>query len=181
MADAAELDGDEALKKVPKKGMSGMTIAVIVLAVLLLVAVSMGATLFFTGALSGGGKEVASDAAAEHGSVEGEASKSDPIFYKLDPPFVVNFNSEGKARYLQVMMEVMARDQSAIDDVEVYTPVIRNNLVLLLSTQDYATVNSREGKQKIREEVLAEIQAILEEQTGEPGIEQVYFTSFVMQ
>lgn len=42
-------------------------------------------------------------------------------------------------------------------------------------------LRSREGKEKLREEVLAEVRKVLEEQTGEAGVEQVYFTSFVMQ
>ncbi|VAX05680.1 hypothetical protein MNBD_GAMMA19-792, partial [hydrothermal vent metagenome] len=38
-----------------------------------------------------------------------------------------------------------------------------------------------EGKETLREEALEVVQQILEEETGDPGIEAVYFTSFVMQ
>jgi flagellar FliL protein len=43
------------------------------------------------------------------------------------------------------------------------------------------TLNTREGKEKLREETLEEVQKVLLEETGEPGVDNVFFTSFVMQ
>ena len=103
------------------------------------------------------------------------------LYLPLDPPFVVNFQDQGQLHYLQVTMEVMARDQETIDAVKLHLPVIRNNLTLMLSSQTVESLATREGKEKIRAETLAEIQKILKEQTGKPGVEAVYFTSFVMQ
>ena len=60
-------------------------------------------------------------------------------------------------------------------------PVIRNNLIMLLSSQKQAEVSTRDGKEKLRADALAEIQKVLKEQTGETGAEAVYFTIFVMQ
>ena len=75
----------------------------------------------------------------------------------------------------------MARDEAIIDAVKQHMPVIRNSLISLFSSQEFKTISTREGKEALRQEVLAEIQQILEQQTGEPGVEDVYFTSFVMQ
>ena len=47
--------------------------------------------------------------------------------------------------------------------------------------QNPETLNSREGKEKLRNETLAEIQKVMTEETGEKGVENVFFTSFVMQ
>ena len=44
-----------------------------------------------------------------------------------------------------------------------------------------AELSSREGKEELQAEALASIQGILERETGIPGVEAVYFTSFVMQ
>jgi flagellar FliL protein len=52
---------------------------------------------------------------------------------------------------------------------------------MLYSNQDPATLNSREGKEMLRTQTLEEVRKVLEEQTGEGGVENVYFTSFVMQ
>ena len=55
------------------------------------------------------------------------------------------------------------------------------SLVLLFSSQNYQTLSTREGKIQIRKQALTEVQSILKERTGKPGIEEIYFTSFVMQ
>ena len=52
---------------------------------------------------------------------------------------------------------------------------------MLFGSQDAQALRSREGKEALRQEVLGEIQRVLEERIGEQGIEEAYFTSFVMQ
>jgi flagellar FliL protein len=80
-----------------------------------------------------------------------------------------------------VTVEVMTRNNQVEQQIRTHMPVIRNNLVLLFSSQTYEAVSTLEGKEALREEALTVIQKILEEETGDPGIEAVYFTSFVMQ
>lgn len=124
------------------------------------------------------------DKAKGKGKDKKNGKKKEPqvtLYLPLDPPFVVNFQDQGQLHYLQVTMEVMARDQETIDAVKLHLPVIRNNLTLMLSSQTLESLATREAKEKIRAETLTEIQKILKEQTGQPGVEAVYFTSFVMQ
>ena len=83
-------------------------------------------------------------------------------------------------RFLQITMEVMAHDQKAIDSVQKNMPLIRNNLLLLMSNRNYQSLMSREGKDKLREEALAEIRAVQKKQGGE-DIDDLLFTSFVVQ
>jgi flagellar FliL protein len=65
--------------------------------------------------------------------------------------------------------------------VDEHTPVIRNDLIMLLSGKTYEQLNTAEGKETTRQEMLDAIQSVLEDRTGDPGIESIYFTSFVMQ
>jgi flagellar FliL protein len=105
-----------------------------------------------------------------------------PIYYKFDPPFVVNFGGEGSARYFQVTVEAMSRNQAALDILKNNEPAVRNDLVLLYSSQDSTTLLSTDGKEKLRAATLAAMRKVLDEE-GADGklIEQVYFTSFVIQ
>jgi flagellar protein FliL len=102
------------------------------------------------------------------------------VYYAIDPPLVVNFEEGSVVRFLQITMEVMARDQKAIDSVQRNIPLIRNNLLLLMSNRNYQTMMSREGKEKLRAEALAEIRAVQKQQGGE-DVEDLLFTSFVVQ
>ena len=84
-------------------------------------------------------------------------------------------------RYLQSNVSEMTKNQKVIEEMKPHMPLIRNNLVMLFSGQTREGIISREGKEKIRKEAEVEVQKILKEQTGNPGVKALYFTSFVMQ
>ena len=123
-------------------------------------------------------KAIVSQGAAGHGG-EGEAGKG-AVYYAIDPPLVVNFEDGSVVRFLQITMEVMAHDQKAVDSVQKNIPLIRNNLLLLMSNRNYQSMMSREGKEKLRQEALAEIRDVQKKHGGE-DIEDLLFTSFVVQ
>ena len=112
-----------------------------------------------------------------------DATALPPAMYQpLEPPLVVNFQDEdGSSRYLQMTVQAMARDQQVIDAIKVHAPAIRNNFLMIIGNRDYEGLGSVEGKERLRAEMLEEARAILKSNTGEPGIEEIYFTSFVMQ
>jgi flagellar protein FliL len=117
-------------------------------------------------------------AAAGHGEQDGAAKTS--VYYAIDPPLVVNFEDGSAVRFLQITMEVMAHDQKAIESVQKDIPLIRNNLLLVMSNRNYQSMMSREGKEKLRAECLAEIRAVQKKQGGE-DIDDLLFTTFVVQ
>lgn len=123
-----------------------------------------------------GAEAGATEAAAGH-----DTSKAPPLYQTMEPSFVVNLDEADHARFLQVQVEVMARESEALEAVGRYNPRIRNALLMLFSQQHVAELGSREGKEKLQASVLAEIQNVLRDETGHPGVEAVYFTSFVMQ
>jgi flagellar FliL protein len=114
--------------------------------------------------------------AAAHGG-EGSAAA---VYFAIDPPLVVNFEDGSVVRFLQITMEIMAHDQKTIESVQKNIPMIRNNLLLLMSNRNYQSMMSREGKDKLRAEALAEIRAVQKKQGG-PDIDDLLFTSFVVQ
>lgn len=198
-------EGDEG-KKPAAGGSSLKYILLLVFGAFLLVGVSVGTTLLMAGKGSSGETEAVAEDEAEADDVDeandkkkkskkGKKSKKDKkgkgkddkeeaktsIYFALDPPFVVNFETTTEARFLQVSVEVMASDPAALEDVKKHMPVIRNSMVLLLSSQNYKTLSTLEGKEQVRGAALTVIQKILQDRTGKPGVEEVYFTGFVMQ
>jgi flagellar FliL protein len=77
-------------------------------------------------------------------------------------------------------MELMASSQKAVDSATKNLPLIRNNLLLLMSNRDYQSLMSREGKEKLRQEALAEVRSVQKKQGGD-DIDDLLFTSFVVQ
>jgi len=102
------------------------------------------------------------------------------VYYAIDPPLVVNFEDGSAVRFLQITMEIMAHDEKTIDSVQKNIPLIRNNLLLLMSNRSYQSMMSREGKEKLRQEALAEVRAVQKKEGG-PDVDDVLFTSFVVQ
>ena len=158
----------------PKKKPLLLIIVVVVVAL----AAGGGAYFFF------GAKDKA--AAAEQGEKgEGKASDEPKLpaqYVKLDPPFVVNFEAKGLMRFLQVAVEVMTRDPHTAELLEKNNPMIRNDLIMLFGSQKYEDISTREGKEKLRADALSTVSKIIESEGGEAKkVEQLYFTSFVMQ
>jgi flagellar FliL protein len=119
--------------------------------------------------------------AASGGEHEGgEGGGKAALYYAMDPPLVVNFEDGSVVRFLQITMEVMAHDQKALDSVQKNMPLIRNNLLLLMSNRNYQSLMSREGKDKLREEALTEVRNVQKKQGG-GDIDDLLFTSFVVQ
>lgn len=173
---ARELDDeDEAPAAAPKKKGSALKLTLIITGVLLVIALAVVAGLYFTGS------PPFSAAAADGAKTGGHGKAQQTIYYAIDPPFVVNFADQNQMRFLQVTIEVMAYDPAVIDAVKHHMPVIRNNLVMLLSSQDAKTLFTLQGKEGLRTKVLEAIQQVLEKRTGSKGVQDVYFTSFVMQ
>ena len=52
---------------------------------------------------------------------------------------------------------------------------------MLFSARSSDSLTTPEGKQQLQAETLSAVQEILMRESGEPGVEAVYFTSFVME
>jgi flagellar FliL protein len=110
------------------------------------------------------------------------AGKKPALYTSLHPPLVVNFKDAfGDSHYMQITMEVMARDQKVIDAVKEHTPVIRNALILLYGNVNYDAVGTRAGKEQMLADGLKEIQDVMTQQIGSAGVEAVYFTNLIIQ
>lgn len=166
----------------PEKKGGTMKLIIIINAVVVVVLIGVVVAMFM---LKGGeGKkdtevlveeEHATDAVAE----SGEANK--PIYIPLNPPFVVNLENQEQVSFLQVEMEVMTYDPKVEEAMKVHAARIRSELLLLLGSKQYHEISNIEGKRKLSQEAIAEIQKILQE-TGTAGtVQALYFTSFVMQ
>ena len=105
-----------------------------------------------------------------------------PLYVALDPPFVVNFEGDQLVRFLQVTVQIMTRDPAVVELLKSNDPVVRNDLLLLFGNQKYDVLSTRAGKEKLRGEALTTVRHVVQSAGGKADhIEQVYFTSFVMQ
>lgn len=149
-----------------------------ILVMLGLMGASIGGTLFFVGAFTGGEGGEDSNGKAEQ-SHQPEATEAH--YFAFTDPFTVNFETETGMRFIQMQLEVMSHDATALQEIEAHMPVIRNNIIFMLSSQPFLTLIERDGKEQLRAAILENIREVLKERTGHASIEQVYFTGFVIQ
>ena len=170
MAKAENVEAEAPAAVAKKKGGKGM---------LLIVGAAVVA------ALGIGGFMFMSQRAAQAKSVAGApgtaAVKVAEVYLPLEPVFVVNFQDNDATRYLQVGVTVMSRDPAAIQALKDNDPVIRNALVMLFSSQTFVELSNTAGKQKLQTEALGAVRKIVADKIGNPGVDALYFTSFVMQ
>jgi flagellar FliL protein len=152
-------------------GNKKMLILVIVGA-LLLVGGAVGGTLMFVG----GGNETE----PEEEIVE-EIDKGDPIYFDLKPPFTVNLGPDDAVGFLQVSMQVLTFNPDVAADIEKHNPLIRNNLILLFGKQKSVELRELEGKEKLQKDALAVVKSIVDEFGSGGEVNNVFFTTFVMQ
>ncbi len=109
-----------------------------------------------------------------HGGKEGAAAAS--RYLTLDP-FILNLADVESNRYLKISVSIEFADPRTIKEAEGKVPVIRDALVLLMSSLTYGEIHSVEGKITLQSEIQNRLGKILE--TG--AVKRVYFTDLVVQ
>jgi flagellar protein FliL len=176
----AEENEDLDLDVQPAAPGSKKTIIIMAVVGLLLIGASVGATLFFLG----GDKSDAEGVVADKPEATESENRNLPkkaLYLPLES-MVVNFADPKPARYLQVDIQLMAYDPEVLTAIEENIPVVRNDILVILGSQNYDAINSREGKEALRKQIVGAVNKILKQNAGvKKKLQAVYFTSFVMQ
>ncbi len=110
---------------------------------------------------------------------DGAPPSEETIYVELKPAFVTNYQSR-KMGYLKADVTLMVNGGATAEAVGRHQPVIRHHLVMLFSSQTPEDLSTLEGKEKLKENALSEVVQALEEE-GEPAnIQDILFTSFIV-
>ena len=175
MAEAEALD-----EAPPAEGKKGSK-TVLILGIVAILAIAGGATYYMTHMKSAGEEVAAEEGAEGEEAAAEEEMPQTPFYFSLNPPFVVNFVGKGRAKFLQVNIDGLTRNPRVKEDITTHLPHIRNNIVFILSSQRFEDLASPEGKENLRVQILEEVRTILKKETGNGDVEDIFFTSFVMQ
>lgn len=166
--EAKEDDGVEG----EETGGSKKKLILLIVGAVALVGAAVGGTIFVMGGKDDGAEVVE----------EVEEPVRDPIYIALDPTFVVNYkDSNAVNRFLKAELNIMTFETDVEEAVSKHMPLIRSNLVTLFNQQEFEDLIHQQGKEAFRAAALAELQKVIQTHLGKPGIEQLYFTTFVMQ
>ena len=108
------------------------------------------------------------------------AAVKPPVFHNLDP-FTVNLAEENGDHYLQVSVVFQVVDEKAVDQVKTYLPIIRNRILLLLSSKRPSELSTPEGKQKLVDDLVAAARTSIPGTAPDRGITGAFLGAFVIQ
>ncbi|WP_051749028.1 flagellar basal body-associated FliL family protein [Nevskia soli] len=183
-------EGEVVVKAAPGKSGRGSLLLILGAAVIA-AAMASGGTWFLAsrhapakhGAAHEAARDTTDDAKAADGDADATTAKGEApaLYLELTPAFVVNMADEESMRFLQVEVQLMARDPKVVDAAKNNMPRIRNALMLLFSQQHAHDIGTRPAKEALQKQALDEVRRALKEENAPSEVDAVYFTSFVMQ
>jgi flagellar FliL protein len=114
------------------------------------------------------------------GLAAGPAVAQDTRYVAIAPPVVVNLSAEERQHFMQVQAQ-MAVSPPQVASVEKHLPVLRHEMIMLLTGKPFATAQDIEARELWREELLQRLRGRMESLTGEPAIEALYFADLIVQ
>lgn len=160
------------VEEAEQSGGSKKKIIILIVGALLLIGAAVGGALMFLGG---------DDTEAESEEIEVMVERGSPTYVDLKPAFTVNLDPEDSVGFLQISIMVLTHSDEVAAQVEKHKPLIRNNLVALFGQQKSADLRAPEGKEALQKSALLLIQDVIDKQGGGGVVDNVYFTSFVMQ
>ena len=154
------------------KGKSKLLIIIIAVVVLLLGV--GGALLFFLGS---------DDSASESQSQPATAVVvAEPVMYvNIPQPFLFNVTGDKKDRLVQIKAQLMVRGSKNEDLARYHSPLVESTLLATFASATVDQLRSPTGRIELRDKATEDIKASLAQAVGQPVIEKVLFTDFVIQ
>ncbi len=154
----------------PKK--NNKLIIIIIAAVALLIG-GGGAAFFMLG-----GEE-----ANDEESVEvSNGNFNEPASYvNIPEPFLFNVAGEQRDRLVQIKVQIMVRGTKNEELARHHSPLIESTLLATFGAASQEQLLSPTGRTELREQATEDIKQTLVQVVGEPIIEAVLFTDFVIQ
>ena len=149
MATAPPTDASEPPKKGKKK------LVLILVALLVVLGLAGGGALFLMKKNQAEADEDEGDGQPARTAAPRDP-KFKPTFVQLDL-FTVNLADRDIDRYAQVQMALELRDEKSAELIKSYMPVIRNNVLTVLSYKSSGELLERYGKQRLSRELRAEV------------------------
>lgn len=112
---------------------------------------------------------------------EDEATAVTPSYIELTPDFIVNYNASG-TRLHYIKTKISLRTDSQREGIILANmPLIRDSLVMFLSSRNSEQVTGAIAREQTRAEAKVAINETLKEETGTEPVMDVLFFSFVTQ
>jgi flagellar FliL protein len=163
---------------------SGKKLLIVTIVVLLVVVLLVGgAGAFFLLKRSNAVEIDEEEAPVETVKSRKKSAKPLPPVYVAMDAFTVNLIPESGEQFVQLIISVEVVDAESGEMIKTYTPKIRNNVMLLLSSKKASELLTKEGKEKLAGEIRDQMNQVLDPKArgDDAPVKEVLFTSFIIQ
>ncbi|OOF28526.1 flagellar basal body-associated protein FliL [Salinivibrio sp. IB872] len=145
---------------------------IIIAAAVLLLAVAGGAVFFFLSGDDGGQDDIV---------LEEQAMSLPAIYVTLPRPFVFNVTGDEQQRLVQVKAQLLVRGNEMEALAKENLPLVEHALLNTFGAATAEQLRTPQGQLEVRRQAAENVRAALIKVTGDPVVERVLFTGFVMQ
>jgi flagellar protein FliL len=92
----------------------------------------------------------------------GDTFKEGVNYIPIKPHLVVNYGGTGKVKYIKAELSLRTEDLHSAQEVSHHMPLVRDTLIMLISSVTDEQMASPEGKEKMRLDALEKINTALE-------------------
>ena len=101
-------------------------------------------------------------------------------YFQLQAPFTSNMSDSDA--FAQIALAVSTYyDMRVIEAIKTHEMAIRSQVLMLLAQQPEAMLATPDGKKQLQTRIKGVINDVLKQKTGYGGVDNVYFTNFVIQ
>lgn len=120
---------------------------------------------------------------ANEAAKEGENAAPKVAYIGMTPPFVGNYALDGgpKLHVYKADIALKVTGAEAEAAVKRQDPLLRNQLVALFAQQTSDSMSNVEGKEKLRQEALKQLQQVMSDEEGKPIVEDLLFNNLIVQ
>ena len=101
-------------------------------------------------------------------------------YFQLQAPFTSNMSDTDAFAQISVAVSTYY-DLRVVEALKTHEMAIRSQVLMLLAQQPEAMLSTPDGKRMLQGKIKAVINDVLKQKTGYGGIDNVYFTNFVIQ
>jgi flagellar FliL protein len=114
---------------------------------------------------------------AEHGEEKSGDHEGKPGGILALEPFIANLADDGGRRYLKATFQIDFGTAAVPAAMQAHLPQTRDLLLTLFTSKTFDDIRTPEGKQQLREEIIARVNQVLDRDLAKA----VYFTEFIVQ
>jgi len=118
---------------------------------------------------------------AQEAQQQAAATVAPVAYVNIPQPFLFNVTGDKRDRLVQIKVQLMVRGSENENLARYHSPLVESTLLATFASATVEQLRTANGRVELRDKATEDIKASLTRAVGQPVIERVLFTDFVIQ